>query len=411
MSCNIKNIKTCEIFGDTIFPRNFRFNTLPQKVTASIQRTDSPTIQEVDLTLSSQVFSLDIQSLNLVVGNYRITYVLEVLVEAELIERTFCVENISILKNGCNCEDSQGAEFDFLVDATMLMIDVNISIAQLNIGEGSGGNLTPSQVKVLYEQNANTNAFTDNEKTKLSGLTNFDSSAIVEMIEEKVDKVDGFGLSQENFTPEEKAKLAGIESNKFKGKFSSLPALNLVIGESGSYAYVGGIGQNDVSYIWDDDDNIWVLNSSQATAETPSSIKSKYESNPDTNAFTDELKLKLNSLFNYNDTLLWSSVNNKVDKIAGRGLSEQNFTIDEKNNVALIPNKVDKDGVKVLSEQNFTLALKTKLDGIETGANNFTLLVASGTTLGGVKEVFLTQSQYDALTPKLADVKYHIEKV
>ena len=45
------------------------------------------------------------------------------------------------------------------------------------------------------------------------------------------------------------------------------------------------------------------------------------------------------------------------------------------------------------------------------GLSNYTLPVASGTVLGGVKEVFLTQSQYDALTPKLADVKYHIEKL
>ena len=60
-----------------------------------------------------------------------------------------------------------------------------------------------------------------------------------------------------------------------------------------------------------------------------------------------------------------------------------------------------------MSDNNFTNTLKTKLDGL----SNYTLPVASGTVLGGVKEVFLTQSAYDALTPKLADVKYHIEKV
>ena len=36
-----------------------------------------------------------------------------------------------------------------------------------------------------------------------------------------------------------------------------------------------------------------------------------------------------------------------------------------------LANKVDKDGSKVLSDQNFTTALKTKLDGIATNANNY----------------------------------------
>ncbi|MGY2498485.1 hypothetical protein, partial [Klebsiella pneumoniae] len=38
----------------------------------------------------------------------------------------------------------------------------------------------------------------------------------------KVDKVAGYGLSQENFTAAEKAKLAGLEGSHFKGVFASL---------------------------------------------------------------------------------------------------------------------------------------------------------------------------------------------
>lgn len=73
--------------------------------------------------------------------------------------------------------------------------------------------------------------------------------------------------------------------------------------------------------------------------------------------------------------------------------------------------KVDKIAGKGLSESDFTSAEKTKLSEIETGANNYVLPATSGTILGGVKEVYLTQSAYDALTPKLTDVKYHIEKI
>ena len=120
---------------------------------------------------------------------------------------------------------------------------------------------------------------------------------------------------------------------------------------------------------------------------TAEQIKALYESNANTNAFTDNEKTKLAGLENYNDSPIISAMNTalglKVDKIAGKGLSESDFTSAE----------------------------KTKLSEIATGANNYVLPVTSGTVLGGVKEVYLTQSAYDALTPKLTDVKYHIEKI
>lgn len=46
---------------------------------------------------------------------------------------------------------------------------------------------------------------------------------------------------------------------------------------------------------------------------------------------------------------------------------------------------VQKDGAKVLSTNDYTDAEKTKLAGIETNANNYSLPTASETTLGGVK--------------------------
>lgn len=44
-----------------------------------------------------------------------------------------------------------------------------------------------------------------------------------------------------------------------------------------------------------------------------------------------------------------------------------------------------KDGSKVLSDNNYTAEEKTKLAGIETGANKYVLPTASATVLGGVK--------------------------
>lgn len=45
-------------------------------------------------------------------------------------------------------------------------------------GGGGGGDLTPAQVKLLYESNADTNAFTDAEKTKLAGITPVDPATV-----------------------------------------------------------------------------------------------------------------------------------------------------------------------------------------------------------------------------------------
>jgi hypothetical protein len=49
-------------------------------------------------------------------------------------------------------------------------------------------------------------------------------------------------------------------------------------------------------YIWDADDDEWVAAGGESTAETAASIKTKYESNADTNAFTDAEKSKLTGI-------------------------------------------------------------------------------------------------------------------
>lgn len=51
----------------------------------------------------------------------------------------------------------------------------------------------------------------------------------------------------------------------------------------------------------------------------------------------------------------------------------------------LLGEKVDKISGKGLSENDFTDSLKGKLDGIEAGANNYVLPIASQQTLGGIK--------------------------
>lgn len=125
---------------------------------------------------------------------------------------------------------------------------------------------------------------------------------LTELLENKVDKETGKGLSQENFTTAEKTKLAGLEGSKFKGLYASLTALQTAIptAEAGDFADVDeGIGNDVVRYIWDVTNTQWIAQLGESTAETSASIKTKYESNSDTNAFTDSEKTKLAGLGSY----------------------------------------------------------------------------------------------------------------
>lgn len=211
-----------------------------------------------------------------------------------------------------------------------------------------GETLTAEQIKALYESNANTNAFTDNEKTKLAGLENFDPTPINEQL----------ALKANQLTTYTKTEVDGLISATYRAKgsvnnFASLPTT--------------GNKQGDVWNLIDTGANyVWILN------------------------------------LNNTGIAGWDNLSGVVDLSSYATISAMNTALGL---------KVDKIAGKGLSESDFTSAEKTKLSEIATGANNYVLPVTSGTVLGGVKEVYLTQSAYNALTPKLTDVKYHIEKI
>lgn len=100
-----------------------------------------------------------------------------------------------------------------------------------------------------------------------------------------------------NFTDAEKSKLASLEGSKFLGTFLTASAIPVVGAVAGSYADVdAGVGQDVQRYIFDVDDEKFVKSSSSVAGETAASIKTKYESNADTNAFTDAEKTKLSEI-------------------------------------------------------------------------------------------------------------------
>lgn len=153
------------------------------------------------------------------------------------------------------------------VPSILVDLDTVVSGSELNsdhnkligIEDNATADQNSAEIKFLYESEPNTNAFTDSEKNKLSSL----------------------------------------ESSKFLGAYPDFNSL-LVAHPSpavGSYGYVDtGIGQDTQSFIWDENDSRFVLQLGEATAETPASIKTKYESNLNTNSLTDSEKNSLSYL-------------------------------------------------------------------------------------------------------------------
>ena len=96
---------------------------------------------------------------------------------------------------------------------------------------------------------------------------------------------------------EEKQKLASLESSKFLGTFLTSDDIPLDKAVAGSYADVdAGVGETVSRWIYDVDSGAFVRATGEVAGETSASVKEKYESNPNTNAFTDNHKTTLEAL-------------------------------------------------------------------------------------------------------------------
>lgn len=101
-------------------------------------------------------------------------------------------------------------------------------------------------------------------------------------------------VDNNKFTDADKAKLAALEGSKFLGVFTSISNIPTVNAVAGSYADVdAGAGNDAKRYIYDVNDAKFVPSASSVAGETAASVKTKYESNANTNAFTDAEKQKL----------------------------------------------------------------------------------------------------------------------
>lgn len=174
--------------------------------------------------------------------------------------------------------------------------------------------------------------------------------AIVAAIAGKVDKVEGKGLSTEDYTTAEKTKLAGIAegANAYTLPTASASVLGGVkIGANISVANDGTISGD------------YSAATTSAAGLMSAADKTKLEGiEAGATATTVDSALSSTSENPVQNKVINTALAGKVDTVTGKGLSTNDYTDAE----------------------------KTKLAGIEAGANNYALPVATSSTLGGVKQ-------------------------
>lgn len=202
------------------------------------------------------------------------------------------------------------------------------------------------------------------------------------LINGKVDKELGKGLSDTNFTQAEKDKLAGLESSHFKGQYISLEALQeaFPLSTAGDYANVDeGVGHDVIRYVWDTSDSDWLPQLGASAQLTATQIKEEYESNPDTNVFSDIEKTKLEGIAleatkNRDDSENADKLHtHEFSEVAGLDIALADKASKTELNAELAL-KADKVEGKVFSDTNFTQAEKDKLASLEnySDTNAFT---------------------------------------
>lgn len=174
-------------------------------------------------------------------------------------------------------------------------------------------------------------------------------AALIAAIAGKVDKVEGKGLSTEDYTTAEKTKLAGIEAN---ANNYTLPAATT--------SALGGIkvGSNlavDANGVLSGD---YSAATTSANGLMSSTDKAKLDGIAEgATAVTVDSAISSTSTNPVENQAIYTALSGKVDTETGKGLSSNDYTDTE----------------------------KTKLAGIEAGANNYSLPTAAAGTLGGVK--------------------------
>lgn len=250
---------------------------------------------------------------------------------------------------------------------------------------------------------------------------------IYQSIVNKVDQVAGKQLSTEDFTSVLKDKLTGLEGTHWRGTFVSLIALQAGVTDpaAGDYADVDTVGDDVVRYIWDATDDIWVAQSGEVAPITASQVKLLYESNPDTNEFTDADENKLDGIeagatANSTDAHLLNRVNHtgtqaistvaglqgaldgKVNTAPGMGLSSNDYTAVEKSKLG---------DVQLWATASTQDAAQTALGMSVSGKAVATGTPAQGRTALGLGTAAMRADDYFATADQVGDIASALDAI
>lgn len=203
----------------------------------------------------------------------------------------------------------------------------------------------------------------------------------------------------------QKAKLEELKTSKYLGTYLTSEEIPLEGAEAGNYADVDS-GEPDVDterWIYDADSLKFVKSVSIPASETSESVKEKYESNEDTNAFTDLEKDKLSSL----ELETPETIKAKYEE----NLDTNTYTDDEKSKLSGLPSEIiseTEESIKEKYESNldtnvFTDAEKSKLSELTVGSIN-----ENGST--PLKFWVGTQEEYDLIIDKDLTTLYVVKE-
>lgn len=285
------------------------------------------------------------------------------------------------------------------------------------LGEKASKTDVATKVDAIEGKGLSSNDFTTTFKDKLTSLENYNDSELRTLILDnkadvdsqlatKVTSVVGKSLTSNDFTNELKAKLISLsnyDDTKIRSDINDMQTslgddINArVLKEEGK-----GLSSNDFTKTFKDKlislENYDDTDLRTLIKNTETSINGKLATKVSqvtgktltSNDFTDELKAKLESLSNYDDSALKALINDnqsdltaelakKVSYIAGKQLSTNDYTTAEKNKLASLNNYNDDAVLKQISD------LSVRIDKIEKfvaafGVANNTLTVGNGSS-------------------------------
>ena len=159
-----------------------------------------------------------------------------------------------------------------------------------------GQTQTDAEIKTAYENNADTNAYTDADTTKLGGI---EAGATADQTDAEIKTAYENNANTNAYTDAEKLEVAANTAKISFTEGAAVTANTAKVSADGSittHSDVGGATPVDAQAL------VWVAANNRYEPATPTAlptdaeIKTAYENNPDTNAFTDADTTKLDGI-------------------------------------------------------------------------------------------------------------------